>query len=274
MADQNFETAGKPLIHAATVLLLRDGAEGLEVFMVVRHHKIDSFSGALVFPGGKVDLGDLAARRHCRNEAALTDLQVETRVGALREAFEECGILLAGPAAGDDLIEPARLTPLEAQYRLPMRDGEIGIAAMCEAEGLSLAIDRLVPYAHWVTPPIAPKIFNTYFYLAEAPSDQLALHDGEESTDSAWVRPADAIAAAEAGERTLVFPTRMNLLKLSRFATVAEALDAAAGEPLVTVQPKPSKHEEGRVLNIPAEANYGGSAFLVQEGGLFARKLA
>ena len=107
----------------------------------------------------------------------------------------------------------------------------------------------------------------------KAPGDHLALHDGEESTDSAWIRPADAIAEAEAGERTLVFPTRMNLWKLSQAGSVAEALEQARAGKVVTVQPKAGKHEDGRTLSIPREAGYGGSRFLVKDGGLFIRNL-
>jgi 8-oxo-dGTP pyrophosphatase MutT (NUDIX family) len=273
MPDDQFVTDGKPLIHAATVLLLRDGPTGLEVFMVVRHHQIDSFSGALVFPGGKVDETDLSVRPHCRGENTMTDLQVETRVGAVREAFEECGVLLAMDEGEDKLVSPERLKSLEPEYRLPIRDGEKLIATMCDDQNLTLAIDRLVPFAHWVTTPMAPKIFNTYFYLAEAPNDQLALHDGEESTDSEWIRPADAIAAAEDGNRTLVFPTRMNLWKLSQSNSVAEALENARRDRFVMVQPKAGKHPEGRILSIPEAAGYGGSDFLVKDGGLFIRPL-
>ncbi len=274
MTDNEIKTDGKPLIHAATVLLLRDGADGLEVFMVVRHHEIDSFSGALVFPGGKVDAGDLNARPYCLGQAAMSDRQISTRVGAIREAFEECGVLLALEDGAGDLVSAARVAGLEGQYRFALRDGEIDIAAMCGAEGLKLAGDRLTRYAHWVTPPFAPKIFDTHFYLAEAPVDQVALHDGEESTDSEWLRPADAIALAEAGERTLVFPTRMNLVKLSRFDTVEAALAGTRANPVVSVQPRMREHEEGRVLCIPEAAGYGGSEFLVNKQGIVARKLA
>ena len=274
MTDNEIKTDGKPLIHAATVLLLRDGGGGLEVFMVVRHHEIDSFSGALVFPGGKVDKGDLDGRPYCLGEAEMTDRQISTRVGAIREAFEECGVLLALEDGAEDLVSAARVADLERQYRLALRDGEIEMAVMCEVEKLKLAVDRLTRYAHWVTPPFAPKIFDTHFYLAKAPVDHVALHDGEESTDSEWLRPADAIALAEAGERTLVFPTRMNLVKLSRFDSVEAALAGARAGPVVSVQPRMREHEEGRVLCIPEEAGYGGSEFLVSKQGTMARKLA
>ncbi len=97
-----------------------------------------------------------------------------------------------------------------------------------------------------------PKRFDTRFYLASAPEDHLAVHDGSESVDSVWIRPADAIAEAEAGTKTVIFPTRMNVLKLGRSPNVAHAIETARSKPVVTVEPK----VDGKVLRIPAEAEY------------------
>lgn len=257
----------KPVHPASTVLLLRDDPEGLEVFMVVRHHQIDSFSGALVFPGGKVDAEDGDARDICRDVEAVPDRELAFRVAAIREAFEECGVLLARPSGLDALVDARRLQGLEDTYRAALVRDELGLPEMCRREGLELATDLLVPYAHWITPKIAPKIFDTHFFLAPAPEDQAALHDGEESTDSAWIRPRDALAQAQEGSRTIVFPTQMNLRKLSRWNTVDEAMAAARVAEIVTVSPRTEKHPQGRVLTIPAEADYGGSRFLARQDG-------
>jgi 8-oxo-dGTP pyrophosphatase MutT (NUDIX family) len=244
---------GTGLIPSATILLTRDGPMGLEVFMVVRHHKIDSFSGALVFPGGKVDRGDTndAVRARIDGADGLDDREFSMRVAAIREAYEECGVLLAREEGSGALVNAARLRMLEPM-RNALNKNELDIGALLEKSGLRLAADLLTPFAHWITPNIMPKRFDTRFYLASAPEDHLAVHDGSESVDSVWIRPADAIAEAEAGTKTVIFPTRMNVLKLGRSPNVAHAIETARSKPVVTVEPK----VDGKVLRIPAEAEY------------------
>ena len=257
----------KPDISASTVLLIRDGADGVEVFMVVRHHEIDSFSGALVFPGGKVDPEDADAREFCRGAEGLDEMTLSHRVAAVREAFEECGVLLATNKDSDELIKADQLAGIEARWRADLTAGKITIADVCRTEGLILALDKMVSYAHWITPRIVPKVFDTQFFVARAPVDHVALHDGSESTDSEWLRPEAAVADAEMGKRTGGFPTRMNLLKLAQYKTVDEAMATARATATVTVQPEPSEHPRGRTLRIPVEAGYPGSHFLVEDGG-------
>ena len=132
---------------------------------------------------------------------------------------------------------------------------------MLEAEGLEPATDALAHFAHWVTPASRSKRFDTRFFLAAAPPDQLAVHDGLESVDSVWIAPARAVAEADAGERRLVFATRKNLEKLARSATAAEAVAAARASTVVRVQPEMVRSGEGWRLRIPAEADYGGDTF-------------
>lgn len=250
---------------AATVLLLRDGAAGLEVFMVVRHQQIDFASGALVFPGGKLAAGDVDARVRARCEAVddLSDEQLALRVGAIREAFEECGVLLARARGETALLAPDRLATLGPRYRQGLDRGEIGIADMLEAEDLVLACDQLLPFAHWITPSFMPKRFDTYFYLAPAPAEQVALHDGREMVDSVWIRPGDAIADAAAGTRTLVPATLLNVEKLGRSKDLAAALARARSERTVTVEPQLVERADGTWLQIPAEAGYSVTEFAV-----------
>lgn len=250
---------------AATVLLLRDGMAGLEVFMVVRHQQIDFASGALVFPGGKLAAGDTDPRVRTRCEAAdgLSDEQLALRVGAIREAFEECGVLLARSRGETALLAPERLATLGPRYRQGLDRGEIGIADMLEAEDLVLACDQLLPFAHWITPSFMPKRFDTYFYLAPAPAEQVALHDGREMVDSVWIRPADALADAAAGTRTLVPATLLNVEKLGRSTDLAAALARARSERIVTVEPQLVERADGAWLQIPAEAGYSVTEFAV-----------
>ena len=244
-----------PARPASTVLLLRDGDQGIEVFMVVRHRAIEFAGGALVFPGGRVEPDDQALGG--------ADPLDGFRIAGIRETFEECGVLLARPAGHATLVDAARLLGLEATHRARVARGETPLSAMLAAEALTPATDALVHFAHWITPASRPKRFDTQFFLAAAPPDQLAVHDGHESEDSVWITPAQAIEEANAGQRRLVFPTRKNLEKLGRHATVAEALASARQARVVTVTPELVQTGEGWRLTIPAEAGYGGSVFEV-----------
>lgn len=230
---------------AATVMLVRDRARGLEVFMVERHHQIDFATGALVFPGGKVDPADAdpGLRPRCGESLAADDDARALRVAAIRETFEECGILLARARGAESLFGGAAAGS--------------EFAALVEREDLLLACDQLVPWAHWITPAVVPKRFDTHFFLAAAPEDQLALHDGHESVDSVWITPADALRAAETNARTIIYPTVMNLLRLAESRDVADALERARKQPIVTVQPEIARGADGKpMLAIPAAAGY------------------
>ncbi|MGE0417044.1 MAG: hypothetical protein AB7O80_09585 [Acetobacteraceae bacterium] len=252
---------------AATILLLRDGADGLEVFMVVRHHAIDFASGALVFPGGRVDQGDhvvAEAAALCPNPHGLTVPDMAFRIAAIRETFEECGVLLARPAGTTDLVDADRLARIEAEHRAKLAAAEIGFDAVLQAHDLLPATDLLVHYAHWITPSNQPKRYDTQFFLVAAPPEHLAVHDGSESVDSVWISPRQALADTAAGRFKLVFATMKNLEKLARHDTVAAAIEAARTARVVTVQPRSTKLEDGRrKLIIPADADYGGSEFIV-----------
>jgi 8-oxo-dGTP pyrophosphatase MutT (NUDIX family) len=223
---------------AATVLLVRDGSQGLQVFMVVRHHKIDFASGALVFPGGKVEPEDVALAGGDEERAA--------RVAAIRETYEECGVLLVRMREGGELALSADPRPFRERL---------------EAERLEPALDALTPFAHWITPTILPKRFDTRFYIVAAPADQAAAHDGGEAVDSVWIEPARAIREGAEGRRTLVLATRLNLELLGRSASAAEAIEAARARAIVTVEPQAVKTESGYRLTIPLEAGYGGPHF-------------
>jgi 8-oxo-dGTP pyrophosphatase MutT (NUDIX family) len=252
---------------AATIMLLRDGPAGIEVFMVVRHHAIDFASGALVFPGGRVEETDheLAANEaDCPNPGGLDTEALAFRVAAIRETFEECGVLLARPRESDELLDAPTLKRLEDQHRAALNAGSIGFDAVLGSEGLLPAPDLLVHFAHWITPSNQPKRYDTHFFLAEAPVEHLAVHDGWEAVESIWITPAKALADTEAGHFKLVFATAKNLEKLGRSTTVAEAMDTARAATVVTVQPQGTRLEgTKRLLRIPEEAGYGGSEFIV-----------
>lgn len=256
----------KALRTAATVLLLREGGNGMEIFMVQRHHEIEFSSGALVFPGGSMDPGD---REIAADVGLIPDrggLDADTaaiRVGGIRETFEESGIMLARPRGASSLIPAAQLAGLESQ-RDALDEGKISFADILRRNALLPAIDLLVPFAHWITPVNMPKRFDTHFLLALAPSDQIGKHDGKESVDSVWLSPKEALASAESGRFNLPFPTIRNLIKLNKLGTAQAAMDFARTTPVVTVVPEMSKTESGGIrLRIPIEAGYDGDVFEV-----------
>ena len=251
---------------AATIMLLRDGPSGIEVFMVVRHHAIDFAAGALVFPGGRVEESDHdLAVRGCPNPDGLDTEALAFRVAAIRETFEECGVLLARPVGSRHLIGADTLKRLEEQHRAALNAGSIGFDAVLASEGLEPAPDLLVHFAHWITPAALPKRYDTHFFLAEAPAEHLAVHDGWEAVESIWITPAQALSDTDAGRFKLVFATARNLEKVGRAKTVQEAMEIARVSTVVTVQPKGTKLEgTKRLMRIPEEAGYGGSEFIIE----------
>ncbi len=260
------DTIAKPRL-AATVMLLRDGDNGMEVFMIVRHQSNDFASGALVFPGGRVDPEDhdLAADAAVFAPPAAADgATAALRVAAIRETFEECGILLARARGENTLVSAARLRDIEAVHRTAMTRGERTFGAILAAENLTLAPETMAHFAHWITPEHVPKRFDTHFFLAAAPSDQIALHDGAEAVDSVWIPPGIAIRDSKAGTYKLVFPTHMNLQKLAHHTAAPAAIDAARASRVVTVLPKQERAGDGmRVMRLPLEAGYSGELFEV-----------
>jgi 8-oxo-dGTP pyrophosphatase MutT (NUDIX family) len=253
---------------ASTVLLLRESSRAgeIEVFMMVRHYEIDFNAGALVFPGGSVDKGDreiIANPGLYSGGEALDDASLSFRIAAIRETFEESGILLARPNGSKSLVDAKRAGEIESASRAALCEGKTTFQKVLGDNGVVLALDELVPYAHWITPEGAPKRFDTWFFLAAAPPAQLGGHDGKESTDSIWLSPREALAGSESGRFKLPFPTTRNLIRLGKQNSVKAALDDSRGKPVVTVMPVMTKLNGGRQLRIPLEAGYDGEVFEV-----------
>ena len=208
--------------------------------MMVRHYEIDFNSGALVFPGGSVDKGDneiIANPALYSGGEGLDAGELAFRIAAIRETFEESGILLARPKGSKALVDAKRAGEIEAAHRAELCEGKISFLKVLTDNGMVLALDELVPYAHWITPEGMPKRFDTWFFLAAAPPDQLGAHDGKESTNSIWVSPREALEGGETGRFKLPFPTTRNLIKLGKQASVKAALDDSRGKKVVTVTP-------------------------------------
>ncbi len=200
-----------PVKPAATVMLLRDSGEGLEVFML-RRTKAAVFAGGMyVFPGGKVDEAD-------------GDGDDGFSIAAIRECYEEAGVLLAVDAQGRHVTDghPA-LDHREAVYH-----GHVDMRALVAEHGLRLATDGLAWVAHWVTPKgEGARRFDTRFFVSACPAGQRSHHDDNETVASMWVRPADALTKWSAGELALMPPTAANLQFLDAHQSVADALSAA-----------------------------------------------
>jgi len=252
------ENSSNKLIPASTVLVIRDGVDDIEVFMVVRHHQIDFASGALVFPGGKVDENDLnpEIRRYIVSETEISDEEISYKIAGIRECYEEADVLFADEQNEKEIISSERLEKL-AKWREEFNNKKGSMFDFAVKENITFNLDNLIPFAHWITPKMMPKRFDTYFYLAEAPKDHTGQHDGKESVDSIWISPRQALEDCLAEKRTIIFPTRMNLEKLSKFNTVKEALEEVKKEKVFTVEPKIEKNEDGVFLTIPEKAGYG-----------------
>jgi 8-oxo-dGTP pyrophosphatase MutT (NUDIX family) len=230
-------------LPAATLVLLRDGVAGLEVLMLERHRDA-FFSGALVFPGGRVDDQDHDLAR-AYPAPGLAEDALAFRIAAIRESWEEAGILLAR-RRGEDRIVPAAAG----------RGRTRRFAELLAEEAMVPAADHLVPFAHWVTPEDSPRRYDTLFFLARGSADHAPVPDGGEAVDAAWFTPAAAIAEADAKRRRLIFATRVNLLRLMRSGTVSAALEAARRQPIVRICPELYQAPDGPHLRIPEGVGY------------------
>ena len=220
---------------AATVLLLRDGSLGPEAFLLQRTKSAAFLAGAHVFPGGALDKADQDARV-LRRVHGLSEAEANARLGvasgglaywvaAVRECFEEAGILLAQSEDGRALS--AEHATRLAQYRGPLHAGKLAFAEFLERERLLLRAYDLAYFGHWITAPGRARRFDTRFFLALAPEGQHGAHDGTELIASAWLRPLEAIEREGRGEMELVFATKNTLADLTRFARARDALEHA-----------------------------------------------
>ena len=237
---------------AATLVLLRDRTpSGVETLLIQRHAKSKFAGGDYVFPGGKVEADDIPedVERFCvgltaPEAAARLGGDLTTRqalgywVGAIREAFEEVGVLLAyGPDGGFVHITPENRSHFEA-YRAQCHASNEAFFPMLRAEGLTLATDRLTYFAHWITPEESPIRFDTRFFVAATPPGQEAAADGHEITGVRWLTPAEALEALGRKEISLRFPTIKNLELVSGAPTAADVLTGLHGRQVPTIRPR------------------------------------
>jgi 8-oxo-dGTP pyrophosphatase MutT (NUDIX family) len=259
----NHDVVETPPRPSATVLLLRDVAGGFEVLLQRRSDESDVLGGAYVFPGGKVDRedgdDDMMARIDSADhvlQGALGDPALEARaaaacyVAAGRETFEESGVLLANLADGS----PAVAQHAEAATALS-RQGYSFIEVLEEMD-LRLRVSALLPWSRWVTPKmpsLTRKRFDSRFFLARAPADQVARHDNHEATDSVWMSPRAALARFRAGEIMLAPPQLMSLIELAAHDSVEAAMHPDAVRWPRRIDPRPFEHEGTRAVAYPGD---------------------
>lgn len=253
-----------PIRPAATVIVLRDTTAGPEVFLVRRHHAVAFMAGAHVFPGGRVDAGDHGAdaswcdgvpQAATNLPGVAPDAALAFHVAAERELFEEAGVLLARDATG----QPVSLAGRDDRDRFKVHRAELNasrrtLRQIVEAEHLRLGLDALVHYAHWVTPPIEIRRFDTQFFVTRVPAEQTPAHDDHEATDSVWIRPIDAIDAVVRGDIVLPPPTWASLRELQRFPSVDAALRWARTRTVYRREPRVTTGADGiRRIVLPGD---------------------
>jgi 8-oxo-dGTP pyrophosphatase MutT (NUDIX family) len=262
--------ADRPAVPApaATLVLLRDRpGGGVEVLLMQRHRASAFAGGDYVFPGGKLEAADratdavawcagldvaTAARRLALDDTP--DIALACWVGVIRETFEEVGILLAHDATG----RPAQVNETAfAEYRRACQADHRAFWDMIRSERLRLSTDRVVYFAHWITPDTQPLRFDTRFFAAIMPDGQAPVADDREAIDLRWMAPDEAIAAAGRGELSLRNPTQKNLGLFAGAASASEALERVEGRRVVTVQPRVVIEGGVRRVILPDDAGYG-----------------
>ena len=245
-------------VPASTVVLLR-ADDPFEVFLVRRNDSIAFLGGAHVFPGGRVDPADHtddvdATAENIRAAVArMADVPAEVaiahHVAAIRELFEEAGVLLARPLT-------ARSVDRLAADRRDLLSGQTTFADIIDREHLQLSLDELAYFAHWVTPEIEIRRFDTRFFIARAPEGQTPIHDAGETTHSEWIEPTAAIERCRAGLISLPPPTWTTLQMLARFDSIDAVFDWAQRKPIPRVQPRFEKRGGQTLLFYPGDPMY------------------
>ena len=256
---------------AATVILLKDKEpEGFEVFLLRRHEKNSFMGGNFVYPGGRVDRNDGSTEigslsRGMTFEEARRILggmltQEESFaywIAAIRELYEEAGVLLACDRTGKPLdLRNRDERERFLHYRELLQNRKINISEIAQKENILFALDQLHYYAHWITPEARPERFDTYFFLARYPSGQEASHDQKETTAGAWLTPQKALEENLTGDVILSPPTLKTLEDLSRFRSIEDLFHSLKKEDIQPILPILTKISNSPVLIFPWDADY------------------
>lgn len=250
---------------ASAILLLRKVADDqpVEVFMVRRVIQSDFMPDVYVFPGGSVNADDLTSEQTvdiCKEVTSgpfdpdgRTTLGLGVRAAAIRELFEEAGVLLAYQDTQMLVIDEENRTRFAA-YRQAFNERKGSLVEMARAEHLILATERLNYFAHWITPEGLPKRFDTHFFLTTVPEGQQASYDQLETSEGIWIAPGEALARSERNEFPLVFATIHQLRELAAFVSLEEALTSTSSSYVQTHQPVLVAREDGQSqVHLPGQ---------------------
>ncbi|MDP9971244.1 glyoxylase-like metal-dependent hydrolase (beta-lactamase superfamily II)/8-oxo-dGTP pyrophosphatase MutT (NUDIX family) [Variovorax paradoxus] len=256
-----------PVRAAATVLLLRDSEAGIEVLMTRRSGTASFAPGAYVFPGGQIDAADEAAARIAARRPTQSGLQLTQAIAAIREGFEELGVLLARHADGRP-VSAQDIASMDRSTASP-----VSFAEQCATRGLVLACDQVFTLAHWITDRDLPKRFDVPFLVARMPEGQVPTADESEQFEPCWVRPADALARHAAGSFFMIFPTVRTLQRLAAYASVDAVLQACAPQggaeqPLWTSCPRAGLLRGQDARYMESDSPYGELALVCPDGQL------
>lgn len=258
-----------PVRDAATVVVVRQASDGIEVCMLQRNLNSDFVGGAYVFPGGGVDPDDGDDRysgllsRDLPSGLDDTGEGLAFRVAAARESFEEAGILFARDADGHVVaLDDPRLTERFRRHRVDVDTGSRKLFEICAEEHLSLDLAQMSYMSRWVTPFGANRRYDTRFFVAEAPAGQEALHDDHEVIDTIWISPHDALADAKEGRRTMIFPTVRTITQLSRFDEVGQLFaHIETLESIEPIQPELRQVDDRLELLLPGDPEGVGGVY-------------
>ncbi len=255
----------QPVRDAATVMLLRD-APRLEVFLLRRHSRSSFMANAWVYPGGQLDLADV----HPQNRDVICGMTPETAeqilrtpqdeavglfLAAVRETFEEAGVLLT--SVDSPSLEPGP----RHKYRELLQAQKLSLLQVAQAEALRFDLAELAFFAHWITPTIEPKRFDTRFFVARAPEEQVANHDKIETTDSIWTTPGEALDRARRADILLAPPTIRTLEQIAEFDSTASALNWAKNVVPPRLIPHFHSDNDQTILLLPGDPLYPDAAY-------------
>lgn len=259
---------------AATVVLLREGAEGMEVFLMRRHRRQSFMGGAHVFPGGRVDEGDsleeLTGFIHDYNPQVLKYRLQEPLLSedgvrglymaAIRETFEESGVLLARENTGNAVVSrrpQAETAGVEMDtLRYDLHGGTVSLADVALRLDIRYDPGLLIPYAHWITPEVEKTRFNTRFFLAPAPSNQVATHDNLELTESLWITPACALEMHNNGDMVLMPPTLKTIEEINEYSSAETFMEKVRARTIYPILPQAFIHGDDFGVLLPHDPEY------------------
>jgi len=273
MSFPNIKNEHMAPLDAATVILLREtpAANPFELLLMRRHAKQSFMGKAFVYPGGQLDPADCTpglavfasgiTAEDVKQRLNEPDLPNEKALGllfaAVRETFEESGVLLARSTSGKDIdFNDQKIRERFAEYRTMIHQQEMTLEDLAEKEGLFFKLKDLIPFAHWVTPEAERKRFDTRFFMARMPFGQEPVHDSREMTETLWTTPGKAFSKHDAGEILLMPPTLKTIDEMAGRSSVAELLSWASSTTIRTIMPQISSDGDSIIIKFPHDPEY------------------